>query len=80
MDYEKMWKELKRAAAADLSMLEDPKTIIEYADIQRMAAAKLIQQTMINIEKKNPQAHGCDGCGNTIHACITCEDFNNYIG
>ena len=53
LNYEKMWKELKRAALTDLSMLGDPKTIIEYADIQRMATAKLIQQTMIKIEQES---------------------------
>ena len=52
MDYEKMWKELKRATAADLSNLTDPSTVIEYADVQRMSAAKLVQQSMIKIEKE----------------------------
>ena len=52
MNYKNMWNELKRAVEFDLSMLADPKTTIEFADIQRMASAKLIQQTMIKIENK----------------------------
>ena len=49
-NYEKMWEDLKYDVNFDLSMLADSKTVIQFADIQRMAVAKLIQQTMIKIE------------------------------
>lgn len=53
MDYKKMWEDLERRVSFDLSMLVYRESIIEYADILRMAASKLIQQTMIKIEKEN---------------------------
>ena len=50
-DYKKMWEELERNISFDLSMLADSKTVIEYADILRMASAKLIQQSMNRIKE-----------------------------
>ena len=51
-NYKEMWEELERRASFDLSMLADQNTVIDYADILRMAAGKLIQQTMIKIERE----------------------------
>lgn len=30
--------------------------------------------------KEKSKIISCTGCGNTIHACITCNDFDNYLG
>ncbi len=52
-DYKAMWEILKHDVEETLAILSNPESMIMYSDIQRMASAKLLQQSMIKIEGEN---------------------------